>query len=94
MGEFDVQNLANMAWAFATVGQSDAVLFEALAKAAERLVGDFNAQHLGSTVWAFATAGHRAPASLDPISILDAIEVQGSKPQVLLRSLRGPLRLF
>ena len=33
--DFDAQNLANTAWAFATAGQSDAQVFAALAKAAQ-----------------------------------------------------------
>ena len=42
--EFGVQNLANIGWAFAMAGQSDASLFEELAKAAEQCVGDLNAK--------------------------------------------------
>ena len=34
MGKLTAQSLANTAWAFATTVQSDAVLFEALARAA------------------------------------------------------------
>ena len=56
LGDFDVQNLANTAWAFATANQSDAQLFAALARAAERLLDDFNVQNLANTAWAFATA--------------------------------------
>ena len=36
LDEFNVQELANTAWAFATVGQKDEQLFKALAKMAER----------------------------------------------------------
>ena len=36
MCDFSPQNLANTAWAFATVGQNDQALFEALATGAER----------------------------------------------------------
>ena len=41
MGDFKPQELANTAWAFATLGQADARLFAALATEAERRVGDF-----------------------------------------------------
>ena len=58
-GHFNPQALANTAWAFATVGQSDAQLFKALAREAERRVGDFNLQNLANTAWAFATVGHK-----------------------------------
>lgn len=36
---------------------SDAQLFRALAKAAERCMGDFKAQEVANTAWAFATGG-------------------------------------
>ena len=57
VGVFDLQGLANTAWAFAKVGQSDAQLFTALAREAERRVGDFNPQGLANTAWAFSTVG-------------------------------------
>ena len=56
VGDFNAQELANTAWAFAKAGQPDAQLFMALARAAERRVGDFNAKHLANTAWAFAVA--------------------------------------
>ena len=40
----------------ATACQSDALLFAALARAAERRVGDFKPQELANAAWAFATA--------------------------------------
>ena len=57
MGDFNAQDLANTAWAFATAGQSDAQLFTALAREAEWHVRDFKAQNLANTAWAFATVG-------------------------------------
>ena len=42
----ELQGLANMAWAFATADQSDAILFVALARAVERCLVVFNAQGL------------------------------------------------
>ena len=56
LGNFNVQNLANTAWAFATANQPDAQLFAASARTAERRLGDFNVQELANTAWAFATA--------------------------------------
>ena len=48
MGDFNVQELANTALAFAAGSQSDAqvfgTVFAALARAAERSQGDFNMQ--------------------------------------------------
>ena len=55
MCDFNSQNLANAAWAFARADQSDASLFAALATAAERLMCDFNSQELANAAWAFAT---------------------------------------
>ena len=49
MGEFNMQDLANIAWAFAKAGQPDAQLFMALARMAARCVGEFNAQGLANT---------------------------------------------
>ena len=49
LGNFNVQDLANTAWAFATASQSDAQLFAALARAAEWRVKDFNVQNLANT---------------------------------------------
>ena len=37
-----MQDLANAAWAFATASQSDAQLFAALARAAERCMNEFD----------------------------------------------------
>ena len=49
VGDFDAQELANTAWAFAIASQSDALLFAMLAKAAKLCVGDFDAQELANT---------------------------------------------
>ena len=40
---FNAQNLANTAWAFATLGQSDEKLFAALARAAELRMSELDA---------------------------------------------------
>ena len=53
--ESNAQDLANTAWAFATVKHSDLKLFEALAIAPQRRLGEFIAQNLANTAWAFAT---------------------------------------
>ena len=59
LDQFNAQQLANTAWAFATVGQKDEQLFKALAKMAERRLDEFNAQGLANTAWAFATVGQK-----------------------------------
>ena len=50
---------------------------------AERRLDEFNAQGLANTAWAFATAGVPAPALLHPMSVLDVMEAQGFKPQLI-----------
>ena len=50
-----MQELANAAWALATVKQSDEKLFTVLVRAVERRVGRSNPQDLANTAWAFAT---------------------------------------
>ena len=52
---FSAQALANTAWAFATVNQSNEKLLKASAREAERRVSEFNLQNIASTTWAFAT---------------------------------------
>jgi len=42
--DFNVQGLANTAWAFAAAGFPNAELFAAFAKAAERRIRNFNVQ--------------------------------------------------
>ena len=59
MGDFDAQALANMAWAFATVGQPDTRLFTALARTAKQHMAVFNVQNLANTAWAFAKLGQQ-----------------------------------
>ena len=49
LSEFNPQELANTAWAFATVNHRDEKLFAALASAAERQLSDFNVQELANT---------------------------------------------
>ena len=44
---------------FATACQCAALLFAAMARAAERRLGDFSAQGLANMAWAFATASQR-----------------------------------
>ena len=43
LDQFNAQGLANTAWAFATVGQKDELLFKSLAKMAERRLDHFKA---------------------------------------------------
>ena len=49
MRDFNSQDLANTAWAFAMVGRKDERLFSMLAAAAEQRMRDFNSQNLANT---------------------------------------------
>ena len=49
LDQFNAQNLANTAWAFATAGQQDGQLFKALARMAEWRLDKFSAQNLANT---------------------------------------------
>ena len=59
LGDFNVQDLANTTWAFATASQQDTQLFATLAMVAELRLGNFNVQNLANTAWAFATASQQ-----------------------------------
>ena len=65
-------------------------MFAAVALEAVQRVSEFNAQELTNAAWAFARAHESAPAIFDPISVLDAIEAQGIKPEVKCYDLRMP----
>ena len=80
--EFNPQQLANTAWAFATKGHSEHKLFEALAREIQQQPSAFNAQERANLAWAFATAHGPVPAVLEPIAVLEAIAAQGTEPQV------------
>ena len=56
LGAFVPQDLANTAWAFATAGLADAVLFSAPTRGAKQRLGEFNLQDLANTACVFATA--------------------------------------
>jgi hypothetical protein len=64
----DLQGLSNTAWAFAKLGFSSPVLFEALAEAAVGKLDAFTAQGLSNTAWAYATMGHYHPALVQQLA--------------------------
>ena len=49
VSEFNAQDVANTAWALATVDQSDEKLFTELARAVERWVSEFKTQNIANT---------------------------------------------
>ena len=56
-GQIGARQVANVAYGAACSGRAEfqGLLFNALARAAERRVSEFNAQSLANTAWAFAT---------------------------------------
>ena len=51
LSNFNPQNVANTAWAFATANYRDEKLFAALAIAAEQRLSEFNPQEVANTAW-------------------------------------------
>ena len=51
---FNPQEVANTAWACATVKYRDETLFAVLARKAERWLSELKSQELANTAWAFA----------------------------------------
>ena len=85
--DFDLQGLANTAWAFATAGHAAPALFDAIAEEAQRneRLRDFDSQSLINTAWAFATINHAAP------DLFKAIEVEAKLRGKLPENERGAL---
>ena len=76
ISSFNEQNLANTAWAFATVGRDDARLFDALAKAALMTISSFNEQELANTAWAFANVGRDDARLFDALAQAALLKVR------------------
>ena len=77
LGDFNVQNLVNTAWGFAT-SQSDAQLFAALSRAAHQCMGDFDAFELANTAWAI-TIVSQWDALMFMSRALSNVDRQGAK---------------
>ena len=54
LGEFNAQDLANAAWAFAKLAMREESLMKAVSSRARDMLGEFKAQGLANTVWALA----------------------------------------
>ena len=69
LGDFNPQDLSNMAWAFAKADHASPQLSNAIsAEVVHRRLSNFNPQDLSNTAWAFATAGHASPQLFNAIS--------------------------
>jgi len=80
---FNSQDIANTAWAYATVGVDAPQLFSAIATAAQRRLGEFNPQSIANTSWAFATAGADAPRLFAAIADTASSNLSAFNPQNL-----------
>ena len=87
LDQFKAQDLANAAWAFATVGQQDEQLFKALAKMAVPRLDQFKAQGLANTAWAFKKAGIWIPELMQKFCAATSQLVEHSYPEDLLKFL-------
>ena len=60
---FNAQDLSNIAWAYATVGESNLRLFKRLAHhiVALKDLSGFNSRALFNIIWAYATTGESNP---------------------------------
>ncbi|WOL14331.1 hypothetical protein Cni_G23111 [Canna indica] len=67
VGEFNSQNVANIAGAFASMQHSAPDLFLGLAKRASETVHTFREQELAQLLWAFASLNERADPFLDSV---------------------------
>jgi hypothetical protein len=81
--EFKPQELANMAWAFATAGVAAPTLFTAVAEGAVPRMHEFKPQELSNMAWAFAKADHAATALFDSVDKAAAPLLHEFKPQEL-----------
>ena len=61
LNECTPQAIANIAWAYATAGESCPELFDAMATNAAPRLDEFEAQHLSRTAWAYASSGEASP---------------------------------
>ncbi|KAJ1625792.1 hypothetical protein T492DRAFT_577145, partial [Pavlovales sp. CCMP2436] len=68
IGSLTPQNMANTAWAFATLGVRVPELFDAIARESEQRIDTFNPQGLANIAWSFATLGLQAPQLFDAIA--------------------------
>eukprot|EP00434_Breviolum_minutum_P011909 symbB.v1.2.010505.t1/scaffold690.1/size332707/3 len=57
MQEFQMQNISNLAWSFATLHIGHNLLFQSLASAVLLKLSQFSGQALANSIWAFGTLG-------------------------------------
>ena len=75
------KNIANTAWAFATLGHENKALFESLGDEAVRKIRDFKPQELANTAWAFGTLGYENKALFESLGDEAVRKIRDFKPQ-------------
>lgn len=70
MSEFNAQNVANIAGAFASMQHTSPDLFTELAKRASCIASTFKSQELAQFLWAFAALYHSADPLLDSLDFI------------------------
>lgn len=76
VGEFNAQNVANVAGAFASMRHSAPDLFLELSKQGAKLIHTFRSQELAQLLWAFASLNEPAGPLLDSLDNVFALEDQ------------------
>ncbi|KAL8464854.1 hypothetical protein ACS0TY_034370 [Phlomoides rotata] len=76
VAEFNSQNVANLAGAFASMQHSAPQLFSELSKRASDIIHTFQPQEIAQVLWAFASLGENADYLLDS---LDNVELEQIK---------------
>ncbi|KAL9272127.1 RAP domain-containing protein [Drosera capensis] len=76
VGEFNAQNVANVAGAFASMRHSAPDLFIELSKQGAKIIRTFRAQELAQLLWAFASLNEPAGPLLDSLDDVFALEDQ------------------
>ena len=89
---FKPQELANIAWAFATAGRAPLTLFDSLAAEAAPRLPDFTPQNLANTVWAFAVVGYTSAALFNSLTTEAPTRLRDFKPQELANASNLPAR--
>jgi hypothetical protein len=83
IGEFIPPGLADIAWAFATLGIREPQLFEAIARESVQSIGKFSPKNLSNVALAFAKLGIDAPPLFKEIARKSVKRIRNFKPQEL-----------
>lgn len=83
VGEFNSQNVANVAGAFASMQHSAPDLFSALSKRGSEIIHTFQEQELAQVLWAFASLYEPADSLLDA---LDTVFKNGNQLECSLKT--------